>query len=69
MKELYVSASLYYGYTIKVPDNFDENNESKIMELAYEGDPLIADLSTVDNPSIYCNSVSDEEGNILYNWG
>lgn len=69
MKEFYVSASLYYGYTIKVPDDFDENDESKIMELAYEADPLIADLSNVDNPSIYCNSISDEKGNILYDWG
>ena len=66
MKELYVSASLYYGYTIKVPDDFDE---SKIMERAYEADPLIADLSNVDNPTIYYNSISDEKGNILYDWG
>ena len=66
MKELYVSASLYYGYTIEVPDDFDE---SKIMERAYEADPLTADLSNVDNPSIYYNSVFDEKGNLLYDWG
>lgn len=69
MKEFYVSASLYYGYTIKVPDDFDGNDESEIMELAYEADPLKVDLSNVDNPSIYYNYVSDEKGNILYDWG
>ena len=69
MKELYVSASLYYGYTIEVPDDFDENDESKIMELACDADPLRVNLADVDNPSFYFNSVIDEDGNILYDWG
>ena len=69
MKELYVSASLYYGYTIEVPDDFDENNESKIMELACDADPLRFNLPDVDNPETYFNSVVDEQGNILYDWG
>lgn len=68
MKEFYVSASLYYGYTIKVPDDFDETDESKIMELACDADPLKVDLSNVDNPSIYYNYISDEKGNVLYDW-
>ena len=69
MKKFYVSASLYYSYTIEVPDDFDENDELEITERAYEADPLKVDLSNVDNPSIYCNSIADEEGNILYDWG
>ena len=69
MKELYVSASLCYGFVIEVPDDFDENDESKIMELACNADPLKVDLLDVDNPEIYFNSVVDEEGNILYDWG
>ena len=69
MKELYISASLYYGYTIEVPDDFDENDEPRLVELACEADPLKFNLPDVDNPSIYLNSVVDEEGNILYDWG
>lgn len=69
MKEFYVSASLYYGYTIEVPDDFDASNESEIMERAYEADPLKVDLSNVDNPSIYYNYISDKKGNVLYDWG
>lgn len=69
MKEFYVSASLYYGYTIEVPDDFDTSDESEIMKRAYEADPLKVDLSNVDNPSIYYNYISDEKGNVLYDWG
>lgn len=69
MKEFYVSASLYYGFTIEVPDDFDETNESKIMELACDVDPLRFNLSDVDNPETYFNYISDEKGNVLYDWG
>lgn len=69
MKELYVSASLCYGFVIEVPDDFDKDDEPKLVELACDADPLKFNLPDVDNPSIYLNSVVDEEGNIWYDWG
>ena len=65
MKKLYVSATLYYGYEIDVPDE-KLNDKFNLVNYAAEVDPL--ELRGVDTASCewYLNSIFDEEGNEYY---
>lgn len=69
MKKLCVLASLYYNYTVDVPDNFDFNNEADLQNYIADRDPLQFEYTSVSNPSGYINSVFDDETDeLLYNW-
>lgn len=69
MKKFYVSASLYYEYTIEVPDDFDLKDKIALMELAADADPLLVNANKVENPEVDFRSIIDEQGNNLYDWG
>ena len=64
MKKVYVTATLYYGYVIEVPDNVTD--EVELFDFAVEHDPIEFDQTKVDEPAIYINGIFDEQGNILY---
>lgn len=69
MKRLYVSASLYYNYTVDVPDDFDLDSEADLQNYIADRDPIQFTPSSILNPTGYINSVFDDETDeLLYNW-
>lgn len=66
MKKVYVTATLYYGYVVEVPDEFDVTDEVELFDFAVEHDPIEFDQTKVDEPTIYINGIFDEQGNTLY---
>ena len=64
MKKVYVTATLYYGYVVEVPD--DVTNEVELFDFAVDNDPIEFDKTKVDEPAISISGIFDEQGNILY---
>ena len=64
MKKVYVTATLYYGYVVEVPD--DVTDEVELFDFAVDNDPIEFDQTKVDEPAISINGIFDEQGNILY---
>lgn len=64
MKKVYVTATLYYGYVVEVPD--DVTDEVELFDFAVDNDPIEFDQTKVDEPAISISGIFDEQGNILY---
>ena len=63
--KLYVSATMYYGYEIEVPDE-KLNDKFSLVNYAAEMDPL--EVHGIDTTSCewYLNSIFDAEGTEYY---
>lgn len=69
MKQLYVSASLYYNYIVDVPDDFDLDSEADLQNYLADRDPFQFTPSSAFNVSGSIDAVFDNDTDeLLYNW-
>lgn len=66
MKKLYVSATLYYGYEIEVPEEKLNDETFNLCDYANEMDPLEPKGINRATCEWYTNSIFDEKGEEYY---
>lgn len=65
--KLYVSATLYYGYEIEVPDELVNDKNFNLQNYAAENDPIEIDgVDTGASCECFINSIFNEQGEEYY---